>query len=109
MAEFAIARDWDQFHTIRNLSLALVGEVGELCECFQWKGEVPDGLVGWSEKDRVHLGQVFNGLFNGSFNGSFIGSFNGLCNGLFNGLCNGSFNGLFNGLCNGLFDGLNGA
>lgn len=29
-----------QFHTPRNLLLALNGEVGELCEIFQWKGEV---------------------------------------------------------------------
>merc|ERR1712142_708198 len=38
--EFADARDWNQFHSPRNLALALVGEVGELAECFQWKGEV---------------------------------------------------------------------
>lgn len=54
---FAKARDWDQFHTPRNLALALVGEVGELCEIFQWKGEVTNGLTGWDEKDRVHLGE----------------------------------------------------
>jgi hypothetical protein len=29
-----------QYHTPRNLVLALVGEVGELSEIFQWKGEV---------------------------------------------------------------------
>lgn len=28
-----------QFHTPRNLLLALTGEMGELCECFQWKGD----------------------------------------------------------------------
>ena len=27
---FASERDWDQFHSVRNLALALVGEVGEL-------------------------------------------------------------------------------
>ena len=27
---FATERDWDQFHSVRNLALALVGEVGEL-------------------------------------------------------------------------------
>jgi len=32
---FAAERDWDQFHTPRNLALAMVGEVGELCECFR--------------------------------------------------------------------------
>eukprot|EP00916_Digyalum_oweni_P002388 GHVL01004398.1.p1 GENE.GHVL01004398.1~~GHVL01004398.1.p1 ORF type:complete len:133 (+),score=50.62 GHVL01004398.1:11-409(+) len=36
---FAAERDWEQFHTPRNLLLALVGEVGELAEIFQWKNE----------------------------------------------------------------------
>ncbi|KAK3261685.1 hypothetical protein CYMTET_29423 [Cymbomonas tetramitiformis] len=54
---FAKARDWDQFHTPRNILLALVGEVGELSEIFQWKGEVPRGLPGWSEKEKKHLGE----------------------------------------------------
>jgi len=50
-------RDWDQFHTPRNLVLALVGEVGELAECFQWKFEVRQGLPGWTEKEKEHLGE----------------------------------------------------
>eukprot|EP00929_Paragymnodinium_shiwhaense_P053801 TRINITY_DN26969_c0_g1_i1.p1 TRINITY_DN26969_c0_g1~~TRINITY_DN26969_c0_g1_i1.p1 ORF type:complete len:255 (+),score=41.84 TRINITY_DN26969_c0_g1_i1:71-766(+) len=57
LTEFAKERDWDQFHSPRNLALALVGEVGELCEIFQWKGEVPEGLPGWNEKQRTHVGQ----------------------------------------------------
>lgn len=32
---FAADRDWNQYHTPRNLVLALVGEVGELAEIFQ--------------------------------------------------------------------------
>ena len=36
LAEFAKSRDWEQFHSIRNLVLALVGEVGELAAEFQW-------------------------------------------------------------------------
>lgn len=33
---FAAERDWDQFHSVRNLLLALVGEVGEVSELLQW-------------------------------------------------------------------------
>jgi NTP pyrophosphatase (non-canonical NTP hydrolase) len=33
---FAAERDWEQFHTPKNLSMALAGEVGELLEVFQW-------------------------------------------------------------------------
>ena len=46
MQQFATDREWDQYHTPRNLALALVGEVGELCEIFQWRGEVAPGVPG---------------------------------------------------------------
>jgi dCTP diphosphatase len=36
---FAQDRDWDQFHSVRNLILALVGEVGELAEIVQWTSD----------------------------------------------------------------------
>ncbi|PON95548.1 EAR [Trema orientale] len=57
MAEFARERDWDQFHSPRNLLLALVGEVGELSEIFQWRGEVPRGLPDWKDEEKQHLGE----------------------------------------------------
>ncbi|XVF65422.1 hypothetical protein PTKIN_Ptkin09bG0247900 [Pterospermum kingtungense] len=57
MAEFARERDWDQFHSPRNLLLAMVGEVGELSEIFQWKGEVPRGLPDWKDEEKQHLGE----------------------------------------------------
>lgn len=39
LREFAQARDWEQFHSPKNLSMALAGEVGELLELFQWLTE----------------------------------------------------------------------
>ena len=33
---FARDRDWEQFHSPKNLSMALAGECGELLEHFQW-------------------------------------------------------------------------
>ncbi|NBV51148.1 nucleotide pyrophosphohydrolase, partial [bacterium] len=33
---FVTERDWDQFHTPKNLVMALAGEAGELLEIFQW-------------------------------------------------------------------------
>ena len=53
---FARDRNWDQFHTPRNFVLAMVGEVGELCECFQWKGEVEPGLPTFSAREKEHIG-----------------------------------------------------
>ncbi|XP_057808293.1 uncharacterized protein LOC131023065 [Salvia miltiorrhiza] len=57
MDDFAKERDWEQYHSPRNLLLALVGEVGELSEIFQWKGEVEKGLPGWKEEERTHVGE----------------------------------------------------
>ncbi|MCC6708047.1 MAG: nucleotide pyrophosphohydrolase [Gammaproteobacteria bacterium] len=39
LREFAAERDWDQFHTPKNLAIALSVEVGELLEHFQWTGD----------------------------------------------------------------------
>ncbi|WP_201453742.1 nucleotide pyrophosphohydrolase [Streptomyces sp. NHF165] len=36
LAQFAQERDWEQFHTPKNLAMALAGEAGELLEIFQW-------------------------------------------------------------------------
>ncbi|XP_065110766.1 glutamyl-tRNA(Gln) amidotransferase subunit B, mitochondrial [Paramisgurnus dabryanus] len=54
-AEFTDERNWNQFHQPRNLLLALVGEVGEVSELFQWRGEVTEGLPDWTETEREHL------------------------------------------------------
>jgi len=37
--EFVRERDWDQFHSPKNLSMALAVEAAELMEIFQWKTE----------------------------------------------------------------------
>jgi NTP pyrophosphatase (non-canonical NTP hydrolase) len=36
LRQFAQARDWEQFHTPKNLAMALAAEAGELLEIFQW-------------------------------------------------------------------------
>jgi len=33
---FAAERDWERFHTPKNLAMALAGEAGEVIEHFQW-------------------------------------------------------------------------
>ncbi|CAM3764828.1 NTP pyrophosphohydrolase MazG putative catalytic core domain-containing protein [Bordetella sputigena] len=40
LRQFAEERDWQQFHSPKNLVMALSGEVGELTEIFQWMSEV---------------------------------------------------------------------
>ena len=39
LRDFSAARDWDQFHSPKNLSMALSAEAGELLEVFQWLTE----------------------------------------------------------------------
>ena len=39
LAAFSAERDWDQYHSPKNLAMALTGEVGELSEIFQWLSE----------------------------------------------------------------------
>ncbi|XP_070582740.1 dCTP pyrophosphatase 1 [Erythrolamprus reginae] len=52
---FAAERGWGKYHQPRNLLLALVGEVGELAELFQWREEAPEGLPGWTALEREDL------------------------------------------------------
>lgn len=39
LREFATVRDWDKFHSPKNLSMALIAEAAELVEHFQWLTE----------------------------------------------------------------------
>ena len=48
LRQFAAERDWDQFHSPKNLSMALAVEASELLEIFQWMSEV-DSLAPDSE------------------------------------------------------------
>ncbi len=40
LTEFAQDRDWEQYHSPKNLVMSLNTEVGELTEIFQWLSEV---------------------------------------------------------------------
>jgi NTP pyrophosphatase (non-canonical NTP hydrolase) len=58
--QFVREREWDQFHTPINLALALSGECGEVCEIFQWKGdldEIDDYKLISNDNERVHIGE----------------------------------------------------
>ncbi|MFD8499368.1 nucleotide pyrophosphohydrolase [Amycolatopsis sp. NPDC059657] len=45
LRDFAAARDWEPYHTPKNLVMALSGEVGELTSLFQWL--TPDEAKAW--------------------------------------------------------------
>lgn len=57
LEEFADARDWRQFHSPKNLAMALTGEVGELVEIFQWRSEQESWLVAQAPETAAHVRQ----------------------------------------------------
>jgi dCTP diphosphatase len=59
--EFAAVRDWDRFHSPKNLSMALAAEAGELLELFQWATEEQSAALDTDklEKVRHELADVF--------------------------------------------------
>jgi dCTP diphosphatase len=48
LRDFAQDRDWEQFHTPRNLAMALSGEAGELLSLFQWLRD--EQVSGWLDE-----------------------------------------------------------
>lgn len=50
LAKFAEDRDWEQFHSPKNLSMALAGEAAEILEIFQWLTEEQSRTLNTSEK-----------------------------------------------------------
>jgi NTP pyrophosphatase (non-canonical NTP hydrolase) len=57
MREFTDERDWAQFHDPKSLILALVGEVGELAELFQWLPSDDAAELATSEPLRTRAGE----------------------------------------------------
>ena len=55
LRQFADDRDWEQFHTPKNLAMALTAEAGELLEIFQWlTAQESEDLDG---QTRHHVGE----------------------------------------------------
>ena len=55
LAEFARQRDWEQFHSPKNLSMALIAEAAELVEHFQWLSEDESRNLAAGKKNEVRL------------------------------------------------------
>jgi len=53
LREFAAERDWEQFHSPKNLAMALAAEAGELLELFQWQSEIESADPGPARKTAV--------------------------------------------------------
>jgi NTP pyrophosphatase (non-canonical NTP hydrolase) len=55
LAAFAAARDWEQFHSPKNLAMALSVEAAELVEQFQWLTEEQSRALDADRRERVRL------------------------------------------------------
>lgn len=53
LRQFAADRDWDQFHSPKNLAMALVAEAGELAEVFQWLTEADSKSLTPAQRSRA--------------------------------------------------------
>jgi len=63
LRKFADVRDWDQFHSPKNLSMALAAEVGELIELFQWLNEEQSRALAGDEKGMESVRQEVADIF----------------------------------------------
>ncbi len=55
LREFAQARDWEQFHSPKNLAMALIVEAAELVEHFQWMKEDKSYELNDKQREEVSL------------------------------------------------------
>jgi NTP pyrophosphatase (non-canonical NTP hydrolase) len=55
LAEFAEKRDWQQFHSPKNLAMALIAESAELVEHFQWLTQRQSGNPSPEKRSAVSL------------------------------------------------------
>lgn len=55
VAAFAAARDWERFHSPKNLAMALSVEAAELVEEFQWLTEAESRALDPERRERVRL------------------------------------------------------
>ncbi len=53
LLQFARERDWEQFHSPKNLAMALAGEAGELLEHFQWLTEAQSSALSADKQREV--------------------------------------------------------
>jgi NTP pyrophosphatase (non-canonical NTP hydrolase) len=60
LREFAAERDWEQFHTPKNLAIAVTVEAAELLEPFRWakSGELDELNEGALRAIREEIGDV---------------------------------------------------
>jgi len=62
-SKFVNERDWDQFHSIKNLSMALSVESSELVEIFQWMTEDDSNKVAINPTLKTKVEEELSDIF----------------------------------------------
>ena len=50
ISNFVSERDWEQFHTPKNLAMSIAIEAGELLECLQWDSPTVSEIISDDER-----------------------------------------------------------
>lgn len=53
--EFSKSRDWERFHTPKNLAMAITGEAGELAAEFQWLSTEDSSIISDLRIQKIEL------------------------------------------------------
>lgn len=59
--DFRDARDWRQFHNLKDLAISLSLEAGEVLEHFQWKS--PEEIKEYIKDHKNHIGEELADVF----------------------------------------------
>jgi len=61
LIKFSKERDWEKFHTPKNLAMALTVEVSELLEIFQWSLDGGQDVIENSKEEiESEIADIFN-------------------------------------------------
>ena len=59
--QFVAEREWDQFHTPKNLAMAMIVEAAEVVEHFQW--DTPQESAALSDERKIEIGHELADTF----------------------------------------------
>lgn len=59
LIKFSKERDWEKFHTPKNLAMALTVEVSELLEIFQWSLDGGQDVIE-NSKEEIETSNIFD-------------------------------------------------
>ena len=60
--EFCEVRDWDQFHSPKELAISIATEAGELLQCFRFKSDEESRKI-WKGKKGEHVNEEIADVF----------------------------------------------